>query len=471
MTEASNQGSPNSASGLGRSRRAAAAVAVSVGVTSLVYGTSLVLPADAMADTTALSCASTTTGTATTPADTATATDSATDPATDSAQPSDAASATATDSAADSTTGSAADGSSDPTATASASASASATATDSASASASPSSSPCSVPSSNTLSPTKRASATRSTVPVRTASATTTATASATGGKGAAPTTAPASQPSIPVYTVSPTGSSYYYTAVPPGNAGYQLPTGTITRAQIIARAELWVAQQVPYSQTAWWTNTNGTYRQDCSGYVSMAWDLDQYTDFWTGNLNLVSRTIPAATLLPGDILLSSKHTILFAGWADTAHTEFDYFEEAHQGTNARYVVDAPLSAFLDNGFAPFRYDGIVGSSALSGLPASGQQYAALAAQGSEVDPPGVSGLQPAGLASSAAASATSASASAAASSARAALQVEAAADVSDAVSRRDEGLALGVGGVFLLVAGLMMRRPIRSLPARRGRH
>ncbi|WP_051451477.1 hypothetical protein [Actinospica robiniae] len=271
------------------------------------------------------------------------------------------------------------------------------------------------------------------------------------------------------MYTVSPTGSSYYYTSVPPGDAGYQLPTGTITRAQIITRAELWVTQQVPYSQTSWWTNANGTYRQDCSGYVSMAWDLDQYTDFWTGNLNLVSRTIPAATMLPGDILLSDKHTILFAGWADTQHTEFDYFEEAHPGTDARYVVDAPLSAFLDNGFAPFRYDGVVNSSALPTLP-TGQSYSLLASEGSEVDPPGVSTLQPAGLAASGSLSA-SASASAS-SSAKPAVQALTAADLAAAeISRRDEGVALAVGGFFLLGAGLVMRRPIRSLPRRRGKH
>jgi hypothetical protein len=291
-------------------------------------------------------------------------------------------------------------------------------------------------------------------------------------GKGGVPTKSPTrpptipAYPTIPVYTDSPTGSSYYYTAVPPGNAGYQLPTGTITRAMIITRAELWVAQQVPYSQTSWWTNRYGTYRQDCSGYVSMAWGLDQYTDFWTGNLNLVSHTIPAATLLPGDILLSVKHTILFAGWANPEHTEFDYFEEAHQGTNARYVVDAPLSAFLDNGFAPFRYDGVVDSSTLPSLPL-GQSYTLLASQGSEVDPPGVSDQQPAGLVSS---GATSASAGPA--SVRPSFQVQAAADVAEgAINRRDEGVALGVGGTFLLGAGLVMRRPIRALPRRRGKH
>jgi hypothetical protein len=286
-------------------------------------------------------------------------------------------------------------------------------------------------------------------------------------GKGGPPTVPPSRQPSIPVYTVAPTGSSFFYTAVPPGNAGYQLPTVPITRAQIITRAQLWVAQQVPYSQTAWWTDQYGTYRQDCSGYVSMAWDLDQNTDFWTGNLNLVSHTIPAATLLPGDILLSVKHTVLFADWADPQHTEFDYYEQAHPGTVARYVVDAPLSAFLDNGFAPFRYDGVIDSPALPVNPATGELYAALAQQGSEVDPPGVSTVQPAGIPQSG----QPATVSVAASAAPPTLRAQVAADVSNGLDRRDEGMALGVGGAFLLGAGLVMRRPIRSLPRRRGKH
>ena len=81
--------------------------------------------------------------------------------------------------------------------------------------------------------------------------------------------------------------------------------------------------------------------------------------------------------------------------------------------TNARYVVDAPLAAFLDNGFAPFRYDGVVNSSVLPTLP-TGQNYALLASEGSEVDPPGVSTLQPAGLASSGAVSASASATSSA---------------------------------------------------------
>jgi hypothetical protein len=251
---------------------------------------------------------------------------------------------------------------------------------------------------------------------------------------------------------------------VPPGDASYQLPHGTITRAQIIARAELWVQARVPYSQTEWFTNQNGTYRQDCSGYVSMAWDLDQNTDFWTGNLNLVSRTIDPTTLLPGDILLSSKHTILFAGWADAAHTQFNYFEEAHPGTVARYVEDAPLSAFLDNGFAPFRYDGVVGSGALPADPTNGELYATLAQIASEINPPGVSPLAPLGLGGSDPADGT-----ASATSTQISAQL-AADDVVSSEGMHSEGMVLGVTGVFLIGAGLLLRRPF-SLNGYRRKH
>jgi hypothetical protein len=252
---------------------------------------------------------------------------------------------------------------------------------------------------------------------------------------------------------------------VPPGDASYQLPHGTITRAEIIARAQLWVEAQVPYSQTKWYTNQSGTYRQDCSGYVSMAWDLDQNTDFWTGNLNLVSHTVASSDLLPGDILLSEEHTIIFAGWADAAHTQFDYYEEAHPGTVARYVVDAPLSAFLDNGFAPFRYDGVSGSGLIPGNLAGGQLYSTLSKLASEINPPGVSDIEPGGLDGASAPGTSSADA------VSTGLSAELVAD--DNVSSEgahSEGMVLGASGVFLVGFGLVIRRPF-SLRAYRRNH
>ena len=451
MTKPENQDTTRATAAFTRSRRLTTAMALSVGAGTLLYGTVLAFPAtasEATASPTAGSCATST----------ASISPSATDSGTGTGAATATASASGTDTATASATGT-------PTASGSGSGSPSASASGSASAT------DCATQTATTAT----ATATATTTPSATASATKshTATASATPKKSATTTIAGKGGPSqaaggaandvasIPVFAGAPSGQYFGYTDVPPGNAAYQLPHGTVTRAQIIARAQLWVQQQVPYSQTEWHTNQDGTYRQDCSGYVSMAWDLNQYTDFWTGNLNLVSHTVPAAELLPGDILLSDVHTILFAGWANAQHTEFDYYEEAHPGTVARYVVDAPLAAFLDNGFAPFRYDGVSNSTALPANPATGDLYSQLAQQASEIDPPDVSDVQPLGLGRSASPTETRT---------HIAAQI-AADDVAGSGGARSEGIALGVGGAFLLGAGLMLRRPIPLRGGYRRKH
>lgn len=144
----------------------------------------------------------------------------------------------------------------------------------------------------------------------------------------------------------------------------------------------------MPYSESRWWTDSDGTYRQDCSGYVSMAWALPQNLDFWTGNLNSVSHPISVSQLQPGDILLSYPHTVIFAGWTNSSHTEFSLYEEAHPGTDARFVIGAPIADYLSKGFRPYRYDGVVDTpgEALPALPADGLNYATL---GDETDPNG----------------------------------------------------------------------------------
>jgi hypothetical protein len=155
---------------------------------------------------------------------------------------------------------------------------------------------------------------------------------------------------------------------------------GRITRAQVIRRAATWVAERVPYSQLHWWTDANGTYRQDCSGYVSMAWHLDQTTNYWTHNLPTVSRPIPADQLRPGDILLSGTHTVIFARWADRLHTMFALYEEFGSGTAARYVAAVPISSYLAGGYVPYRYDGIIEAGDLRLMPAFVAQWAPPAA-------------------------------------------------------------------------------------------
>ncbi|MEV0403496.1 hypothetical protein [Actinoallomurus sp. NPDC050550] len=57
----------------------------------------------------------------------------------------------------------------------------------------------------------------------------------------------------------------------------------TLTRAQMITRAKSWLGK-VWYSQINYHCNKYGNYRQDCSGFVSMAWGLHSKNE-WTGTL------------------------------------------------------------------------------------------------------------------------------------------------------------------------------------------
>jgi len=57
-------------------------------------------------------------------------------------------------------------------------------------------------------------------------------------------------------------------------------------------------------------------YRADCSGLVSYAWGLSAPGQV-TGGLDAMTTAIPTSELAPGDILITSGHVVLFAGWTD----------------------------------------------------------------------------------------------------------------------------------------------------------
>src|SRR4029077_10301956 len=83
-------------------------------------------------------------------------------------------------------------------------------------------------------------------------------------------------------------------------------------RQGIIRRALRWVDNKVMYSQVA--QPAHGGYRTDCSGLVSMAWDLPA-PGHWTGNFYEVEHPIAWDNLVPGDALIHPDHHImLFAG-------------------------------------------------------------------------------------------------------------------------------------------------------------
>jgi hypothetical protein len=89
-------------------------------------------------------------------------------------------------------------------------------------------------------------------------------------------------------------------------------PGPRITREQIIERARSWLRPSVPYSQSEFHSNKYGTYRTDCSGYVSMVWGLAGKPENRHGGLDTVglagiSVVIARHELLAGDVLLIAQ--------------------------------------------------------------------------------------------------------------------------------------------------------------------
>ncbi|MEV0675115.1 FG-GAP-like repeat-containing protein [Actinosynnema sp. NPDC050436] len=132
-----------------------------------------------------------------------------------------------------------------------------------------------------------------------------------------------------------------------------------IDRAEVRKRAQTWIDEQVPYSQSLYHSNQYGTYRQDCSGYVSMAWGMDN--SYTTYSLQPFMDTISRSDLRPGDVLwrhdTAVQHIALFMGWADTAQTRPVVWEEYDYGHFAEQRVWA--QSWADT-FVPKRYKNIV---------------------------------------------------------------------------------------------------------------
>lgn len=106
-------------------------------------------------------------------------------------------------------------------------------------------------------------------------------------------------------------------------------PAAAITRPEVVSRASSWVAKRVIYSQSA---NFAG-YRRDCSGFVSMAWELR--TSLTTRTLSRVGTRIPFARLRPGDAILQPGHVQIFAGWKSRRAGTYIALEESNWGLPA----------------------------------------------------------------------------------------------------------------------------------------
>ncbi|GAA1214822.1 hypothetical protein GCM10009665_00780 [Kitasatospora nipponensis] len=103
---------------------------------------------------------------------------------------------------------------------------------------------------------------------------------------------------------------------------------GPITRSEIMSRAQYWVDNQPgSYDSNVTSPGPGGdfSYRNDCSGYVSMAWHLG--ANPWTGALfDTYSYAIDRSALQSGDIMDDySEHVFLFDQWLDDSG-DFSYY-------------------------------------------------------------------------------------------------------------------------------------------------
>lgn len=134
-------------------------------------------------------------------------------------------------------------------------------------------------------------------------------------------------------------------------------------REEILQRAQRWVDQKVPYSMTGHWSDG---YRQDCSGFVSMAWGLGTSETTWT--LPAHADRIVAADLQPGDALIlnnpndpaGGSHVVLFAGWLNSAHSQYMGYEQTKPHAMKRSIPYAYWRS--SDGFAAYRYRGAANS-------------------------------------------------------------------------------------------------------------
>ncbi|MGW9150657.1 hypothetical protein [Streptomyces virginiae] len=144
------------------------------------------------------------------------------------------------------------------------------------------------------------------------------------------------------------------------GAAAAQSAGAPITRSSVIARAKTWVDAQVPYSMN----NYRDGYRTDCSGLVSMAWNLG--TSAWTGNLDTFADRISKNDLRKGDMLLfhnpsnpeRGSHVTIFEQWTDSSHTSYIGIEQTPPHAVRRVI---PYAYFNNSSsYIPYRYKNII---------------------------------------------------------------------------------------------------------------
>ncbi|WP_328496129.1 peptidoglycan-binding protein [Streptomyces sp. NBC_00414] len=189
------------------------------------------------------------------------------------------------------------------------------------------------------------------------------AAGTALGAAGATPALAAAHAPQRPGVPAGDDPGSPQGGTTPlhgPGGSPAKIKAPLTTRAEIINRAKEWVVAQVPYNMGAYWSDG---YRQDCSGFVSMAWNLGG--NEWTGSLDKYGVRIARDDLQPGDMLLfhnpsdpeKGSHVVIFGGWTDYTRSHYIAYELTRP--HARRVVTPYAYWSNSDRYLAYRYKGV----------------------------------------------------------------------------------------------------------------
>jgi hypothetical protein len=151
---------------------------------------------------------------------------------------------------------------------------------------------------------------------------------------------------------------------------------GQISPGEMISRAQYWVTNNVPYTESgATAADPEGTqYREDCSGFVSMAWGLPTFTDPAPYDFTNVDGT-PNATydkgigafsnLQQGDAMAyPHQHIFLFDQWTNKSTGDFTYYAESNpsdptHGPTPANINDAMLEGWASSGYVGLRYNNV----------------------------------------------------------------------------------------------------------------
>lgn len=137
------------------------------------------------------------------------------------------------------------------------------------------------------------------------------------------------------------------------------------SRAEILLRAESWLADSVRYDTEGFHDNEFGSYRTDCSGYVSMAWGLPGRPADARGGLNTVDLTrlavrLDKTELRAGDAVIAAvggfrdRHATLFARWDGPDFRTYRAYEHAAGIGTVHRRIPYPYERSSEN-YRPYR--------------------------------------------------------------------------------------------------------------------